>query len=186
MTIDRAMNIYGTSLPMDELNWLAERAASRSRIVEVGSYLGRSTAALSDNTSGVVFAVDVWDDEAENRTEVVQARYPHDGGQAQGGDTFAAFCKNKGGNVTPLQMTSLAAANMFAEQGAKFDMIFIDASHDYESVKDDIIAWSPLLVEGGLLCGHDYGRYGVTKAVDELVTDLRTFGYIWSTIKRTK
>jgi hypothetical protein len=50
------------------------------------------------------------------------------------------------------------------------DFIFIDASHDYESVRADLDAWLPKLRARGVIGGHDYrtGAFpGVTRAVDE-------------------
>lgn len=50
-----------------------------------------------------------------------------------------------------------------------FDIIYLDASHDYESVMNDIKCWYPKVKPGGFLCGDDYvrGWPGVVKAVDE-------------------
>jgi len=51
-----------------------------------------------------------------------------------------------------------------------YDFIYIDALHDYKSVKDDIIAWYPKVRNGGILSGHDYDEKawpGVFKAVNE-------------------
>ena len=168
MNINRALSIEGNSLPAEELTWLADQASRRLSIVEIGSNRGRSTTAMSDNTAGRVTAVDVWNDP----------------------DALEDFRQNMGDNVFPDQMTSLAAAAMFSEQGMTFDMIFIDALHDYENVKADILAWRPLLVAGGLLCGHDYGResvvdggqYDVTRVVDELfpLHKVEVTGSIWA------
>jgi hypothetical protein len=43
-----------------EVAWLAHMAAQHHRIVELGSWKGRSTRALGDNTPGTVWAVDTW------------------------------------------------------------------------------------------------------------------------------
>lgn len=56
-----------------------------------------------------------------------------------------------------------------------FDFIYIDGLHDKESVLADIAAWKPLVVEGGLLGGHDYGKghrkgHRVAEAVNEAFT----------------
>lgn len=55
---------------------------------------------------------------------------------------------------------------------ASLDFVFLDAGHDYESVRDDIDAWLPKLKPGGLLCGHDYDHpdfpeWGVKEAANE-------------------
>ena len=52
---------------------------------------------------------------------------------------------------------SLALARRFAEQGKRFDFVFIDADHSFDGVSADVRAWWPLVRDGGLLCGHDYG-----------------------------
>lgn len=49
------------------------------------------------------------------------------------------------------------------------DIIFIDADHSYESVKQDIIKFTPKLKETGTLAGHDIDYPGVNKAVNELI-----------------
>lgn len=37
-----------------------------------------------------------------------------------------------------------------------FDFVYIDAGHDYHSVRKDIRAWWPKLKSGGIFAGHDY------------------------------
>jgi len=49
--------------------------------------------------------------------------------------------------------------------------VFIDADHSYESVKKDILKYTPKLKERGLLTGHDIDYPGVNKAVRELITE---------------
>ena len=67
-----------------------------------------------------------------------------------------------------VKMTSVEASRLFTK--GYFDLVFIDADHRYNNVKADIEAWLPLVREGGLLAGDDYGvrkHAGVKKAVDE-------------------
>lgn len=58
-----------------------------------------------------------------------------------------------------------------AELTEELDLLYIDASHTYEGVKADIIAWTPKLKVGGFIALHDYGNplHAVTPAIDELL-----------------
>lgn len=51
-----------------------------------------------------------------------------------------------------------------------FDIVYIDASHEYEYVIQDIISWLPKVKSGGIICGDDYiaGWPGVVKAVNKI------------------
>ena len=62
-------------------------------------------------------------------------------------------------------------------------MIFIDAAHDYKSVKQDIEFAKR--VKANIICGHDYNWPGVKQAVEENFGNMiETIGEIW--VWRTK
>ncbi len=72
--------------------------------------------------------------------------------------------------TTILRMTAVAAVQ---ETPDDFDLVFIDANHEYTQVRDNILAWLPKVRPGGILSGHDYTDEipmfsGVKRAVDEL------------------
>lgn len=71
-----------------------------------------------------------------------------------------------------MNMTSEAAAVYIADNS--LDLVFIDANHDYSSVKLDILSWLPKMKVGSVMCGHDYCNYspGVVQAVTEIFTDV--------------
>lgn len=88
---------------------------------------------------------------------------------------------------------SLEAASLFKERS--LDFCFIDAAHDYTSVKNDIDQWAPKVREDGLIIGHDYGsrldekgKFGVKRASNEYAKashrPLRTApGFIWFIVR---
>jgi predicted O-methyltransferase YrrM len=61
--------------------------------------------------------------------------------------------------------------------GEQFDLVFIDADHDYANCKRDSILYKQYVKVGGYLLFHDschpYGEYGVGKVVAELKHDDR-------------
>lgn len=61
------------------------------------------------------------------------------------------------------------------------DLVFIDGSHDYESVKCDLETFHGKLKPGGILAGHDWNYPGVEKAVRERFPDVSVaHDSIWS------
>jgi predicted O-methyltransferase YrrM len=164
--ISKALEINGW-LNAEEATWLAEQAQKAKLIAEVGSWCGRSTRAMADNTNGLIYAVDTWKGTAADEN------FPK---ELYEGYFLDEFTRNLGdhlwnGTVTAFRMTSLEAAAKFAEKGLKFDFIFLDGDHSYESIRNDILAWRPLMREGGVFAGHDYdsGYPGVVQAVRELI-----------------
>jgi hypothetical protein len=68
------------------------------------------------------------------------------------------------------RMKSVDAAAEFVP--ATFDVVYIDADHTYEAVKQDLETYRPLCKPGAILAGDDYGATGwwedgVRRAVDE-------------------
>ncbi len=163
MTIDisYAETVTGWMAP-SELTYLATLAERSRCIAEIGSWRGRSSSVLAQHTRGIVVCVDTWRGSVEHQPEL-------QGRPASG--VFYAFRENTAryDNIWPLLANSLTGARIISHSPLRFDLIFIDASHDYESVKADIEAWSPLLAEGGILCGHDAYRWGVKAAVKQLI-----------------
>jgi predicted O-methyltransferase YrrM len=167
MNIERALQTDGWMIE-SELKWLAQQAAGRKQIAEIGAWKGRSTRALADNTTGIVYVIDTWLGSEEHQQEL--ATHPPDW-------LLSEFRRNTADlqNIRIFRGTSVEAASTL--KTLRFDMIFLDAAHDYENVKADILAWWPLLAPGGILSGHDYGDgchgVGVKKAVNELIPDVQ-------------
>lgn len=173
--ISKAQKIFGW-MSDEELLWLAKKAKDRKCIVEIGSFHGRSTRAIADNTFGQVFAVDTWKGAPEQaRLFAKETR-----------NAYTAFGYNLDDHIASLHVQAIRKDSLTAAaewpKNIQPDMIFIDAAHDYESVKADILAWREILAPGGILCGHDYGPtadvpagdvWGVTQAVEELVPDFQ-------------
>lgn len=164
--------------------WLARRAKRAARIIEVGVWKGRSTAAMAKKTRGTIWAVDHWkgtpDDSEQHEKLYTEADETGDRIYAEFRANLAPYLK--AGRVIPVRMPSVQAARyLLGEHGPAFDFVFIDADHSYPGCRDDIEAYRGLIAPGGTLAGHDYHWDGVARAVDEAF-DVVTLGpgCIWS------
>lgn len=149
---------------------LAAMPADRpSVIVEVGTWVGRSTAYLGVEivNSGkpvTLVAVDHFLGSAEiNRTSRA-------GAVSESEATFrrnlAPVAKALGNRFLVVVDDSALAAARFDDQTV--DAVWIDAAHAYVFVKADLDAWVPKIKIGGMIGGDDYLKCeGVKQAVDE-------------------
>ena len=86
--------------------------------------------------------------------------------------------KKYGERLRPIEAKSDVAADSF--QDGSLDLVFIDANHSYEYVKNDIIKYTPKLKSTGLLTGHDIDYPGVNKAVNEMIKEYEVApNFVW-------
>ena len=143
------------------LDRLHQRFGDRLHAVEVGVRTAETSRLILENCPYVerLTLVDVW--------ELVEWRDDPLALKAEAFANVAPFAER----IRWLHCRSVAAAKLIAGEGpAGEHLVFIDAHHGYRSVKADILGWGPLVVQGGVLCGHDYLRAPrrVRQAVDEL------------------
>lgn len=167
------------------LRWLTKRGAASKVMAEAGCWKGRSTAALMQRSSGVLYAIDTWAGTPDR--PVQQQRYFPDASTA-----FEQFCENMkehidNAQLVPLRMTSLDGASYLrARLGvSSLDFCFIDADHSEQAATADIRAYYPLVKKGAVLAGHDYTHDGVNAAVTKTLKKAvkRGPGSIWFIIK---
>ena len=178
--LERALQIEGLTKQseLELLDRLARSMPSGAFVVEVGSFRGRSTVAIAAGLEHVqdarLVAVDTFagDPEWDEIAAVSEARRLFD---LNTGDILF---------LEVIQAESVRAADEVAD--ASVDWVFIDALHDYRSVRDDIRAWAPKVKPGGLISGHDYGRAGVTDAVLAVFNRVDVEQSIWMTRSRPR
>ncbi len=71
--------------------------------------------------------------------------------------------------IVPFPIASAGAARLLAAHGVTFDLIYIDAAHEYEEVRLDVELFWPLVRPGGVLFCDDYTPQfaGLRRAVEE-------------------
>lgn len=142
-------------------NYLA-KLFSNKNIIEIGSYHGLSLSYI-DKTNNIIYAVEP----NFNNFKILK-------------ENTRNF-KNK--RINLINKTSMEACKKFPNEF--FNMVFIDADHKFESVKNDIIFWTKKLKKNSILAGHDYDNFwiGVRDAVNEVVKkeNIITTQRVWYT-----
>ncbi len=173
-------------LPFDGHSWFGNGAHIAKILenrkirtaIEVGSWLGASTRFIAERLppEAKLYAVDTWKGSLNEEDQQKDPRLPH---------LYQLFLSNVIQTkltevIVPIRMESLEASKAMH---IRADLIYIDASHDTESVYNDIMAWHQHLAEGGVICGDDWGcltvRAGVEKAASILGREIQAEGNFW-------
>ncbi|MBB6408748.1 class I SAM-dependent methyltransferase [Mesorhizobium sangaii] len=128
-----------------------------TRILEIGSFEGRSTCYLIENCSKIgpieIYCVDTWEGGAEHDKDAmgeVERRFDYNCALARRRATHAA-------SVMKLKKTSTEAlSEMITRRDAAFDLVYIDGSHQAPDVLADAVLAFKMLRVGGLMIFDDY------------------------------
>lgn len=154
----------------DFFKQIASLLPSNSTILEIGSFLGHSTALLATELKkrGKVvtyYVVDPWKaeyfDENDIRVALGESGSYLDVVEKGLSDLGVLDC------VKLIPCTSAEASIILSE--TSFDFIFVDGNHTYEGVKLDIQTWYPKLKVGGLIAGDDILFDSVRRAVRDTI-----------------
>ncbi|HJR19748.1 MAG TPA: class I SAM-dependent methyltransferase [Actinomycetota bacterium] len=128
--------------------------------VEIGSYKGRSAIALASGLKargrGALVAIDPFEME-QNQQEV----FRHNLERAGVADL-----------VEPIVAYSHDARPKVADRSVS--VLFVDGSHEYEDVMQDVHDWLPAMVDGGVVAFNDPFWGGVARALRDTVAIQRS------------
>jgi hypothetical protein len=171
----RYRSTYGQRLDRiparDELPALLNRRGLAGQGAEIGVKTGKFSDYLLSNWKGAqLISIDPWLEDAPD------AYVDHANVEQSKHEEFYEQTKTRlrpyGPRSQIWRLTSVDAAAKVSDHS--LDFAYIDARHDYDSVREDLHAWFSKVRPGGILCGHDYatgsfpqGEFGVKRAVDE-------------------
>lgn len=165
-------NIIPGYLAEQEMRLLFELAQeTHDPIVEIGSFMGKSTVCLGWGSRlgyfPPVFAVDPHRGSAEHKKYLTNSL-----------GTFPAFTINMSlagleQTVVPLKITSREAIKRFRDETV--GLVFIDGEHSQSSIDFDM--WAPKVKPGGLIALHD--STGLWPTVEETVNTRIHEGEQW-------
>jgi hypothetical protein len=167
-------------------------------VIELGSWLGKSTRHIASllPENGVVWAVDHWQGSIEHHVEnydyypemktILPVLY-----EQFLSNVIHAELTHK---IIPWKMTTDEAIQRFRQEQIHPDLIYVDASHDEESVYKDLCNYYPLIKEHGTICGDDWGwgeeqGFPVRRAVERfakeqhLAIELYANNWVWVLVR---
>ena len=152
---------------------IVDEIADNGKILEIGSFLGRSTHYLATSLMNAgkedvkIYALDTFAGSSEHAAlKLPKDFYP----------MFRENLKFFIGRemVVPIQSRSDNKETIDKFEDGFFDYIMVDGAHEYEAVKKDIINWWPKLNPDGVMLGDDYMLEAVATATNEALKNLNS------------
>jgi len=178
--VDRLEPVDGFLLEIQAytLMMMANEGPGAGVIVEIGSYMGRSTCCLALGSKSAsrekVYAIDHFRGSEE-----------HQEGQdcetivlMETGTTYPQFRQNikRLGVEDYVNVIKKSSGEAIEGWELPIRLLFIDGDHSYAVSKQDFELWSPFVVPGGIIIFHDIGcAAGVTQYYNELMADTQAY-----------
>lgn len=154
----------------------ASRCPERGRIVEIGSFRGRSTIVLASAaaTDVEIVAIDPHAGNDRGPQEI-------EGFADEAADDHAVFNANlaTAGVQDRVRHVREFSDVALADVPGAIDVLYIDGAHRYAPARADIRAWGARIEPGGTMLIHDsFSSIGVTMAIVRELVWGRTFRYV--------
>lgn len=133
-------------------------------LCEIGSWLGRSSyvlaKAIEDKKESCLYCIDPFDGTGDEPSRVLYKQKQ----DALSKSLIEEFNKNmaKLGVSDIIKVIQGYSFKVIKKFNKKIDLLFIDGNHDYKSVLNDYLQWSPLIKKGGYIAFHDVGASHTT------------------------
>jgi hypothetical protein len=171
-------NVFGWTTPsiLQIYYTMVQNGKDGDIFVEIGPYYGKSTAFMAVEliNSGKKIQFDTIDTFEGSSEHKIPGYNP----ELEKYGTYYHIFKQ---NMKPIEnfinvyvMSSERASKFYQDNSISF--IYIDASHEYEYVKNDIHTWYPKVKTGGIIAGHDYGLESVKNAVHDSLDIISLLG----------
>ena len=158
-------NIQGWFDYSDLYSDVVKNFNSGSHFVEVGSWKGASAVYMGVEiiNSGKEIKLDCIDN-WEFSDEIYTSNADINLWKITAYNEFMENIKPLSNVVNYHKLNSIEGSKLYEDES--LDFVFIDASHEYENIKNDLIHWYPKVKFNGVIAGHDYSSE-VKPAVNE-------------------
>lgn len=135
---------------------ISKVAKNGMKVLEVGSWKGLSSSIIAKSIqkyNGTLYCVDTWEGALDVQQHIEEVK------KKSILNTFLNNMKILGFSdmVKCLKMTSFEAGDLL--QNEQFDLVFVDALHNYSFINTDLEKFIPKVKKGGIICGDDCEDY---------------------------